>query len=468
MDRRIERWGRLRWVLPLAAAGASLLGVQASAQSLTDALVKAYQSNPNLMAERARLRQSDEQVAQALSNWRPTVIVNADAGVQRADRDIPPTVRGVQTLEPRGADVRITQNIYRGGSTVAAVSRTKNQVQADRARLLGIEQTVMANTITAYMDVVRDQAVVELTRNNERVLQRQLEATRDRFRVGEVTRTDVAQAESRLQRATADRIQAEGNLVASRANYRSVVGDQPERLEAVEPSTGLPRGEEEAIERARENNFAVIQARFLEVAAGDRVREILGEMLPQVSVDGVYDKSIEGSAENSDVDTLALTARVRMPLYQAGAVDARIREAKELRSQRRHELIQTTRLATQNATQTWQAYETAQARTSAFTTQIAAAKIALEGVEQEALVGSRTVLDVLDAEQEYLNAQVELVRAQRDAVVFSYQVKSAVGELTAEALRLPVDLYDYNRHYEDTRRRWFGIGIAEEPVLNRR
>jgi TolC family type I secretion outer membrane protein len=448
----------------LAGAVVTLASASAHADSLIDALVKAYQTNPQLLAERARLRQSDEQVAQALSNWRPTVVINADAGYDRERRDIP--LSGIRdqkdTRLPYGAEFRVTQNIYRGGITTAAVSRTKNQVQADRARLLGIEQTVLGNAVNAYMDVFRDQAVVELTSNNERVLQRQLDATRDRFRVGEVTRTDVAQAESRLQRATADRIQAEGNLIASRAVYRSVVGDAPGTLEQVKSVPGVPNSEDETIGRARNENYAVMNGRFLELVAADRIREIIGEMLPQLSVDGVLDKSVESISEDSVIDTAAITARLRVPLYQAGGVESRIREAKEVRGQRRNELLQTIRQATQQASQNWQSYETAGARIKALNAQIDAARIALDGVQQEALVGSRTVLDVLDAEQELLNAQVDLVRAQRDEIVAGYQLKSTVGDLTAERLKLPVEIYDYTKHYEDTRRRWFGLGIAND------
>jgi len=450
---------------PGAAVAAALVLTSAAAhgESLTDALAKAYLTNPQLMAERARLRQSDEQVAQALSNWRPTVVINADGGYSRERRDIPASrINQTDTRFPYGAELRVSQNIYRGGITTAAVARTKNQVQADRARLLGIEQNVLGNVVSAYMDVLRDQAVVELTSSNERVLMRQLEATRDRFRVGEVTRTDVAQAESRLQRATADRIQAEGNLVANRAVYRSVVGDAPGTLDPVRSVPGIPASEQETIERARNENYAVISARFLEQVATDRIREVVGEMLPQLSVDGVLDKSIEGISDDSAVDTAAITARLRVPLYQAGGVEARVREAKELRGQRRNELLQTIRQATQQASQNWQAYETAGASIKALNAQIEAARIALDGVQQEALVGSRTVLDVLDAEQELLVAQVELVRAQRNEIVAGYQLKSTVGDLTAERLRLPVDIYDYVKHYEDTRRRWFGVGITND------
>jgi outer membrane protein len=433
-----------------------------AAQTLDEALALAYQSNPTLLAERARLRQSDEQVARALSGWRPTVTFNGDvgkatdtgsAGIRDAAGN---TLETSNNRDPRGFSVVASQNLWKGGQTEADVSRSKNQVLSDRARLFATESTILAQAATAYMDVVQNQSVVELNFNQERVLQRDLEAVQDRFRVGEVTRTDVAQAESRLAQARANRIAAEGQLTASRATYRRIIGEAPGTLAGAQPLASVPQTEDLALSAARERNFDIQRTRYAEIAAADTVDQTFGELMPQFGVVGSYQQRYEALTNANNLNTAAVAAQVTMPLYDSGSVRARVREAKEVVSQRRNEYLQAMRDAQQTATQQFQALTTARAQVEAFDSQIRAASIALEGVKQEAQVGSRTVLDVLDAEQELLNAQVSLVRAQHDAVVASYNLKLAVGELTAENLRLPVQVYDPTRHYDRARNNWFG------------
>jgi TolC family type I secretion outer membrane protein len=457
-----------RRILCLAALTATLFAVVSAgqtawAQTLKEALIKAYQTNPSLEAERARLRATDEGVAQALSNWRPTVSVSGDAGVTNSETTIKTTGRTTDsTLHPRGASLSVSQNVFRGGRTLAATSRAENQIKADRARLSSIEQTVLLETVTAYVNVVRDQAIVELNFNNERVLQRQLEATQDRFRVGEVTRTDVSQAESRLSRAQADRIRAEGNLIQSRAAFRTAIGELPKNLEAPDPIDISLTSEEEAVTRAREQSYTVLQAKYTEDVARDQIDEVFGEMLPSVSVTGELSRRDELSSTIEDQDSASITGRVSIPLYQSGGVASRVRAAKQTAGQRRNEYLTAVRDAVEGATQAWESLQTARAQIDAFAAEVRSADIALEGVKQEALVGSRTVLDVLDAEQELLDARVSLVTAQRDLVVATYSLRAVVGNLTAGKLGLEIELYDPTRHYEDTRGRWFGIGIEGE------
>ena len=437
-----------------------------AAQTLEEALALAYQSNPTLLAERARLRQSDEQVSRALSGWRPTITFNGDVGKATDTgsggvvvNDRGNTVESSNNRDPRGFSVVASQNLWKGGQTEADVARSKNQVLSDRARLFSTESTVLSQAATAYMDVVQNQSVVELNLNQERVLQRDLEAVQDRFRVGEVTRTDVAQAESRLAQARANRIAAEGQLTASRATYRRVIGEAPGTLVGAEPLATVPQTEEIALAAARERNFEALRTRYAEIVANNTVDQTFGELMPQFGVVGSYQQRYESLTNANILNTAAVAAQVTMPLYDSGSVRARVREAKELVSQRRNEYLQAVRDAQQTATQQFQALTTARAQAEAFTAQIRASTIALEGVKQEAQVGSRTVLDVLDAEQELLNAQVSLVRAQHDAVVASYNLKLAVGELTAEQLRLPVQIYDPTKHYDRARNNWFGISV---------
>ena len=255
---------RSRIFAAVLAAAPVLFAGTSHAQTLEEAMVKAYQNNPALLAARAQLRSIDEGVAQALSNWRPTITLNGDAGLERDDND-PPGSPSIQ--RPFGGSARIDQNIYRGGRTVAETRRAESNVRSERARLAAVEQTVLFNAATAYMDVVRDTAIIDLNRNNVRVLSRQLDATRDRFRVGEVTRTDVAQAESRISRGRADLIRAQGVLAQSQAAYRNIVGEQPGKLEPAKPPFDHVTSEETAIARAQNQNFGVVQSRHTEEAA---------------------------------------------------------------------------------------------------------------------------------------------------------------------------------------------------------
>lgn len=453
------------YALPPAAAAAFVvlsLGTPAGAESLEEALAKAYLGNPTLAAARAQLRATDEGVPLALSGWRPTVSVNYEAGKAFTHNSASGS-SGPRSINrsPHGGGIAVTQNVFEGGRTVARTEEAEQSVLAQRARLASTEQQIMFSAATVYMDVLRDEAVLRLNQNNERVLQRQLEATRDRFQVGEVTRTDVAQAESRLSRARSDRIQAEGALAASRAAYRNVVGDLPGTLEPAQPLGDLPANVDEATERARHNSPDVLAPQFEERAAAATVDTVTGELLPTVDLEGELSRA--NNTPNFDrSEGGSVTAVLTVPLYQAGGVSARVRAAKQVQSQRRQEVDAAIRAAIATATQAWEALQTARSQVAAFSEEVRAAEIALEGVRQEAQVGSRTVLDVLDAEQELLNARVGLVRAQRDVVVTSFDVRRSIGTLLAGRLGLPVPTYDYEAYYKRVRNKWFGLGIGED------
>lgn len=435
----------------------------AMAQSLEEALAKAYVNNPTLRAARAELRATDEGVPQALSGWRPTLELNYDIGKTHSDSaGGGNSSSGNQNLTPKTSSVSVEQNLFRGFRTVSGTDEAELDVKAQRARLASTEQTVLFNAATAYMDVVRDGAVLNLNINNERVLGRQLQATRDRFEVGEVTRTDVAQAESRLSSAKAERIQSEGDLVRSRARFLQVVGDMPETLKPTKTLGGLPGSEKLAIDRARAENPDVIAAKFEETSSKSAIKSAEGALLPTVDLVGQLRRSDQASSPTSRSETASITAQLVVPLYQAGAVTSRIRQAKQVWGQRKRELDVAMWAATQGATDAWQTLATAQAQIAAFAAAVRAGEIALDGVRQEAQVGSRTVLDVLDAEQELLNARVSLVRAERDAVVASVDLRRAVGTLQASSLKLPVKPYDPERNYRAVRGKWFGTGVSGE------
>ena len=445
-----------RWSLsiPVLLAGLGGLNGPATAQTLAEALAAAYANNPTLLAQRAKLRATDEQVAQALSNWRPTVEMAGDAGTTQIENNLSTNRR--QFRDPRSLSFTLDQDLYRGGRTIAATREAENTVKAERARLFVVEQTVLRGAGDAFVDVVRDQAVLELNIKNEQRLARQLEATRDRFRVGEVTRTDVSQAESRLALARADRSQAQGDLEISRAAYRNVVGEAPGRLEAPAPLGALPSSWEEAVGISVAENPNVIAADFDARASAYDADEVRGELLPTVSLEGSAKRAFDTAGEESRIDTLAATVTLTVPLYQSGAVYSRLRAARQTLGQQRLLIDEARRAAAESATRGWESLQTARAQIEAFKAAIEAAEIALEGVEREAAVGSRTVLDVLDAEQELLDASVSFVRAQRDEMAAIFDLKVELGHMGAMQLGLDVELYDPDRHYGDVRPRWFG------------
>ncbi len=458
-SKSVRRVGLVTVVGAVIGLAASLPGA-AMAQTLREALARSYESNPQLLAIRARLRATDESVAQAVSGWRPTVIVTADVGkAHSVSSGGSSSSAGSQNRTPRSGSLAMVQNLYQGGRTTAEISRSENQVQAERARLLDTEQSVMLQAATAYMDVVRDQAVLDLNINNEKVLKRQLEAARDRFRVGEVTRTDVAQAEARLARATADRIRSDGDLISSRAVFRNVVGDWPATLKPAKPLDGLPASEEEAISLARGNAPSVFAAQFDERAAKDDVRVNRSDFLPVLDLEGSLTRRDEASSTSSRSEIAAMSLELTVPLYQAGGVSSRVRQARQVAAQRRNELDRAIRDSVERGSRAWEALATARAQIKSFTAEVRASTIALEGVQQEAAVGSRTVLDVLDAEQELRDAKVNLVRAERDEVIGTFDLRAAVGDLTARKLALPVKFYDLNAHYRAIRNKWFGTGV---------
>ena len=432
-------------------AAAASAPVSASAETLVDALVSAYSGNPTLEAGRARLRAVDENVPRALSGWRPTVEIDGRAGVHHTDA----SGLGDETLEPLSGQLTASQPLYRGGRTTAATRRAESEVLAERARLLMAEQDVFLATSVAYINVLRDEAVIDLNRNNVQVLERQLEATRDRFEVGEITRTDVAQAEARLSRAVSDLVQAEGNLASSRAAYVRLVGAAPGALEPASRLTDLPEDEATAIDVAMESNPSLHAARADEEASRHAIDVSLGRLLPEVRLDGEHSRRTDVSALVGRADDYRLTARVTVPLYRGGAVYSEIRRSREDNSRRRIEVEATRRQVVEGVTRAWEALNTARAEILSRRDEVRAAEIALEGVRQESIVGARTTLDVLDAEQELLDARVALVVVERDEFVASFELAAAIGGLTAANLELPVDPYDAEAHYLGVRNlRW--------------
>jgi TolC family type I secretion outer membrane protein len=432
--------------------------------TIDEALALAYNNNPTLQSQRASLRATDELVPQALSNYRPTLTGTASYGRQWSNSvNNPVGGSGTNTGNPGSAGVTLQQPLFRGGRTLAQTQQAENTVLAARAQLLSAEQTVLFNAATAYLNVLRDQAVLDLNVNNEQVLRRQLQAVRDRFNVGEVTRTDVSQAEASLSTATASRVAAEGTLAASRANFVNVIGVMPENLTFPAKPLELPKSVQEATAAAGERNPNVIAALYIERAARYGVDLVTGELLPTVSLNGTLQRNFDqlsSSTLNRDnaTNSASVTAQLSMPLYEAGSITSRVRAAKQTVAQNRQDILTQKRSAIENATRAYNNLLSTRAQIVSFQAAVRANGIALDGVRQENQAGLRTVLDVLDAEQALLSSRVNLVSAQRDATLAQYDVRQAVGLLTAVDLKLPVEQYNVENYYNRVRNKIWGLG----------
>jgi len=463
-----------RPLLAGVALGALLLAAPAGAQTLQEVLAQTYANNPTLATARAQLRVVDENVPQALAGWRPTVTLSGSAGygegtLRTRATDARGNRIGVTTDQDRvigTAAATVTQPLYRGGRTVASTRRAENQVLAQRARLLATEQQVLQDAVTAYVNVIRFQEEVRLNLNNAQVLQRQLDATNERFRVGEITRTDVAQAESRLAGARASRADSEGQLQNSRATFQRVIGGAPGRLTAPQPLTPAARNGQDASQVAALNNPAVVAALFDEAAGRDFIDVQLSALLPQASLQAQAFRNDNQQILGQRTIGESVTATVTVPLYQGGAEYSAVRQARQDASRLRQVVDDQRRTASSQASAAWETLTSARATVDSVRSQIRAAEIALDGVQREAVVGSRTTLDVLNAEQELLNARVSLVRALTNVVIASHSLAQAVGRLTARDLNLPVALYDQEAYYRAVRDRWAGLGdyAAPQPV----
>ncbi|MQX36411.1 TolC family outer membrane protein [Roseospira navarrensis] len=459
----MKRYSLLASAAVIAAALGAALPGQARAQSLEETLAAAYANNPTLQARRAELRATDEGVPLAKSGWRPRVTVSGAAGWQQTTRDLGTGKPDTVDTKPASVTVSVSQTLFDGFQTFADVDQAENRVLAGRANLTSTEQDVLLDAATAYLNVVRDTAVVDLNRNNEDVLSRQLEATQDRFRVGEITRTDVAQAEARLSGAYASTADAAASLESSKATFRRVSDLEPAALTPPPPVPNLPATLDEAIERALASNPAIVAAEYNWRAAQDAIRSQRADLLPDVTVDGSYFYGWnQANIEDAEQETLQATLNVTIPIYQGGQVYSGLRQVKHQAGQARLQLDSARTEVREQTQQAWEQMVATRASIESLESQIEAAEIALEGVQREAQVGARTVLDVLDAEQELLNARVDLVRAQRDELVAAFSLLAAVGGLTAADLGLPVTMYDPVRNYEDVKDQWFGGSEAAD------
>jgi outer membrane protein len=441
--------------------GATLVaaGVPGSALAATieSALAAAYYNNPTLNAQRAATRAIDERVPQALSGYRPQLFGSADVGATWARSRVGSTTMETD-LVPRGFGLTARQTLFNGFLTANQTRSAEAQVLAARESLRNTEQNILLEAVTAYMNLLRDLAIVELQKQNIAAVQELLRATRDRFNVGEVTRTDVAQAEARLAAAESASSVAQANVNASRAAYRRVIGMEPDRLAPGRPVEHLlPKALDAALTSSFAQHPAILAARFGADAASLQVRVAEATLMPTLALEGSVQQRWDlGQGVDQQVAASVVT-RLTVPIYQGGGEYARIREAKETAGQRRIEIDVTRDQVRAAVIQSWGLLSASRFQVEAAQAQVRAQEIALNGVREEARVGQRTTLDVLNAQAELVNARVALVTAQRDRVVASYSVLSSVGRLNAAELKLKVAVYNPATHYHQVRDAWSGV-----------
>lgn len=449
----------------LVLVGVALLSAApAAADTLAAAIEAAYETNPDLAAQRAVVRQTDELVPQALVAGRPTVgtQLSADqAGLSFADN-------GRTYI----AGLQINQSLYRGGRVRTATSAAENRILAARARLRATENQIILNVVTAYADVIRFFRVVELNKSQVNVLEREQQQSKDRFEVGDLTRTDVAQSQARLAVAVSNLVVAENQLAAARQAYLRVVGRLPENLEPMPVLPVLPGTAGQAVDFARDNNPNVVAARFDEAAARYDVKTLQKQRLP--TLDGTLSASYayfeggggganfvrQGGFFSQDAQIVAT-----VPIYQAGLVGSQVREAQARQSQLLETITTTGRQVEENVTNSFNQLRAARAVIEANKVAVEANTLAAEGVKQENQVGTRTIIEVLNAEQERLNAEVNLVTARREEQVAAYSLLASVGAAEAVALGVPVQEYDAVSNARYVRRRIVDDTGSGPPAL---
>ena len=477
-------------------------------QTLSETLGIAYSTNPTLTGERAKLRATDENVPVALSGWRPVVSVSGSDGFVDGRYDAITPCFGSFSPNPIGVNnascfkngivvpesskdfhsafqsannfndsqkanrnehsvsATVTQYLYRGGKTAASTHQAENSVYAERARLIATEEQVFTDTVTAYVTYIEDAQLLTLNVQNQQVLGDELHAVSDRYRVGELTRTDVAQAEAALAAAIAQRETAQGNLqTAAAAFYRSVGVNPPKDLADPQPLRLAVQSEQAASDLAAENNPNVVAARFAEAEAKDAIDVAFAALGPQIYLQGQGYQQVRQSLSGISQYGAQATINLSMPLYQGGAEYATIRQARQGYQQAVRALEDAQRAAREQAVQQWDVLTAARAAVAASRIAVQSAQIAVEGTERQALVGSATTQDVLIQQQNLLSAQINLVQNVTSVVTASYSVADAIGRLTAKDLGLSVPLYDETAYYRAVKNRLWGTGdyAVQEP-----
>ncbi len=438
----------------LAAAGAVaasffLLLTPAGAESLAEALASAYANNPTLNAQRALLRATDEGVPQALSGYRPTVMGSADLGISRS---------GSGTTYPRGVSISVEQPIFLGFRTKNSVKMAETAVLAGREGLRSSEQSTLLSAVTAFMDLVQAQANLNLQRQNVDFLGQLLKAADDRLKVGEGTRTDVAQTNARRAAGQSQYNAAVAQVNAAIATYEQIVGHRPRSLGTARPVDAmLPRSLDAALAAGIAKNPSILAAAYNIDVALYNVSVLEGSLLPSVSVTGTLSHRDDSGGPGSSSDTASLVGKLSVPIYTGGLTDSKVRQAKETLGQRRLEHDIALASVRQAIISAWGSLDAARAQITAAQAQVDAQNLALSGVSEQQKVGQSTTLDVLNSQQDLLTARLAQVTAQHDRVVASYSLLSAIGMLNADKLALKVQRYDETDHYRQVHDKWHGL-----------
>jgi len=442
----------------------ALLSQPGAAETMSSALARAYNGNPNLNQQRASLRATDENLPRASAGWLPTATATANGGYSYYD-SLQQGVLGQQGVTIKGpthpftAGLTVNQNVFNGNRTVNSVRQAESNILGARETLRNVEMSTLLDGATAYMNVLRDTAILDLRRNNIIVLEEQLRQTRDRFEVGEVTRTDVAQAQASLASSRSDYFTAQATLQNSVATYRQIIGVEPKNLEAARPVEALlPGNLPGAIDLALSEHPAVQAALHSVDVAELQVKLVEGELYPTVGLVGQVQENLGNSGQQGNhLFNASILGQVSVPIYAGGEVYARARQSKELLSQARLQADQQRNAVRAIVVSSWGQLDTAKAVILSSQAAVKAAEIALNGIREEARVGQRTTFDVLTAQQTLLNARVALVTAQRDRVVASYTVLSSIGKLNAGNLSLAVTTYDPTIHLDQVKDKWYGL-----------
>ncbi|BBE71134.1 TolC family outer membrane protein [Oharaeibacter diazotrophicus] len=450
-----------RGLLLSAALSIMLAASPAAAESITEALAAAYANNPQLNAARAGTRATDESVPQALANYRPTISAYSTASESWSkglvSRPFQSPIVSESDTQALTAGITIVQPLFRGFRTENGVLAAEASVRASRESLRNVEQSVLYSAASAYMDVIRDDAILALRKNNVEFLREQVRAAEDRFQVGEGTRTDVAQAEAALATATSLVSVAQANALASRATYRQVIGHDPKNLKA---SRGvdvfLPKSLDAATKISRAQHPAILATVHNADAASYNVKIAEGALLPTLQLEAGVSRTwtYDGGRPS---DEASLVARLNIPIYEGGVVYSQVREAKETLGQLRIVTDQTRDEVQASLVAAWGALEAARAQTVAAKAGVEAAQLALQGVIEEQKVGQRTTLDVLQSQQDVIDTRITQITAERDSVVAAYAILSGIGKLSRDTLNLKVASYKPEQHYQQVRDKWIGL-----------
>ncbi|MGL5720144.1 MAG: TolC family outer membrane protein [Alphaproteobacteria bacterium] len=431
-----------------------LKGEHATVETLDQAFADAYLSNPDLDAARAQLHQRDEKVSQAVAEWRPDIVGSLSQAYDKSKAD--GTLPGTNTWasnRQKAIGVTVNQSLFSGGSTHFRTKSAEAGVLAGRETLLSSEQTVLLDTVKAFTDVYTKTQILGFLQASEKVLQSTVDQTRARYEVGEVTRTEVAAAEANFAEAVSNRVSSEGDLETARATFLKVIGRPPGKLIFPTVNLQLPKNRQQAIEMALKKNPSLQASKFQEEASRYDTNAQIGALLPQVSAEASTSRSLRDGAgvTSGGGKDMSVRLSVSLPIYRQGLTHSRVREAEQRVAETKASRQSTQRSVIQAMTQAWTSWIAAQKSREQLTLQVDASDLALRGVREEYTMGLKSLLDVLQIEEKWRDAQIALVRARQTETLAQFQILVLVGELTARNLKLKVPYHDPNVYYNEHR-----------------